>query len=133
MLRETLTSNITDDTVQLEFQKADGTYIQLFLDFKKEVQIYKLMVLPEEELQVSSWHILIIFVSNPLIVIIYFLLQMPSSGAAGHHHQSSSSFLGQHYQTICFAMKLSKQDFIAADAIAKLRQVNISQQTHFSL
>lgn len=30
------------------------------------------------------------------------------------------------YQTICFVTKLSKQDFIAADAIAKLRQVCLS-------
>lgn len=38
------------------------------------------------------------------------------------------SFQPPYYQSICFAAKLSKQDFIAADAIAKLRQVfcNIS-------
>ena len=29
------------------------------------------------------------------------------------------------YQTVCFVMKVSKQDFIAADAIAKLRQVRL--------
>ena len=28
-----------------------------------------------------------------------------------------------YYQVVCFVRKLSKQDFIAADAIAKLRQV----------
>lgn len=27
ILQENLTSNVTDDTVQLEFQKADGTYV----------------------------------------------------------------------------------------------------------
>ena len=41
------------DTVQLHFQRADGTVIQLFLDFQKEVQIYRLMILPEEELMVQ--------------------------------------------------------------------------------
>ena len=37
------------DTVELHFQKADGTIVQLFLDFQKEVQIYRLMILSEEE------------------------------------------------------------------------------------
>lgn len=35
----------------------------------------------------------------------------------------SKNFQPPYYQSICFAAKLSKQDFIAADAIAKLRQV----------
>lgn len=32
-----------------------------------------------------------------------------------------------YYQAVCFASKLSKQDFIAADAIAKLRQVKLPE------
>ena len=32
-------------------------------------------------------------------------------------------FQPPYYQAVCFAAKLAKQDFIAADAIAKLRQV----------
>lgn len=32
-------------------------------------------------------------------------------------------FQPPYYQAVCFASKLSKVDFIAADAIAKLRQV----------
>lgn len=33
------------------------------------------------------------------------------------------TFQPPYYQSYCFTTKLSKQDFIAADAIAKLRQV----------
>jgi len=88
ILHESLFSNITGDTVQLEFLKADGTLVTQFLDFQKGVQIYRLMILYEEEQSVQS-----------------VVAQVP-------------------YQTVCFVTKLSKQDFIAADAIAKLRQKN---------
>ena len=53
ILHESLFSNITGDTVQLEFLKADGTLVTQFLDFQKGVQIYRLMILYEEE-QVKS-------------------------------------------------------------------------------
>lgn len=52
VLQETLSSNITEDVVKLDFQKSDGTVITQFLDFKKEVQIYRIMILNEDE-QVS--------------------------------------------------------------------------------
>lgn len=88
ILQENLTSNVTDETVQLEFQKADGTLVTQFLDFLREVQIYRLTILSEEE-------------------------GLPTPPAQQVP-----------YRTVCFVMRLSKQDFIAADAIAKLRQKN---------
>ncbi len=39
ILRESIQSNITQDTVTLEFQKSDGTLITQFIDFKS-VSIY---------------------------------------------------------------------------------------------
>lgn len=48
-LHEALTANVTEDTVQLQFQRADGTVVTQFLDFQREVLIYRLMVLTEEE------------------------------------------------------------------------------------
>ena len=77
---------MTEDIVQLEFLRPDGILITQFLDFQNQVQIYRLMILAEEEQ----------------------LTVMPSVP----------------YQTVCFVMKLGKEDFIAADAIAKLRQKN---------
>lgn len=150
------------DTVELHFQKADGTIVQLFLDFQKEVQIYRLMILSEEEWephQVFFYHddyflsdnsfknslsmqFKILYlpafsckVTSTFVLFLYSSLQQqfnPASIGGPHHHQSSSSSsssshfqFGHHqqYQTVCFVMKLAKQDFIAADAIAKLRQV----------
>ncbi|XP_046454442.1 out at first protein-like [Daphnia pulex] len=88
VLQEVLASNVSEDVVQLEYQRADGTIVTQMLDFRKEVQIYRLLILAEEE-------------------------QLPLK-----------SFQPPYYQAVCFAAKLSKQDFIAADAIAKLRQKN---------
>lgn len=47
--RESINANTTDDTVSLEFRKADGTIVTQFIDGKNEVQIFKMIVLPEEE------------------------------------------------------------------------------------
>ncbi|KAI9553238.1 hypothetical protein GHT06_021134 [Daphnia sinensis] len=88
VLQEVLASNVSEDVVELEYQRADGTIVTQLLDFRREVQIYRLLILAEEEQ---------LYLKG---------LQPP------------------YYQAVCFASKLSKQDFIAADAIAKLRQKN---------
>lgn len=49
MLQEVLTSNVSEDTVQLEYQRSDGTIVTQLLDFRKEVQIYRILILSEEE------------------------------------------------------------------------------------
>lgn len=49
VLQEVLASNVSEDTVQLEYQRADGTIVTQLLDFRKEVQIYRLLILAEEE------------------------------------------------------------------------------------
>lgn len=82
VLQETITSNATDNTVTLEFQNSDGTLITQFIDFKKEVQILKALVLGEEERGQSQ------------------------------------------YQVMCFVSHIPFNDFIAPDAMAKLRQKN---------
>ena len=52
VLQETLIANVSEDSVRLEFQRAEGTVVTQFLDFQKEVHIYRLLILAEEE-QVS--------------------------------------------------------------------------------
>lgn len=53
MLQEVLASNVSEDVVQLEYQRSDGTIVTQLLDFRKEVQIFRLLILAEEE-QVGS-------------------------------------------------------------------------------
>ncbi|KAH9504299.1 hypothetical protein Btru_064573 [Bulinus truncatus] len=47
---EKILSNVTEDTVTLEFLSSDGTFVTQFIDFKSEVQIFRMYVLGEEEL-----------------------------------------------------------------------------------
>lgn len=82
IVQESITSNISDDTITLEFQRPEGTLITQFIDFKSEVQIFRVLVLGEEERGQSQ------------------------------------------YQVLCFATQLSRNDFISADAMSKLRQRN---------
>ncbi|GBM16207.1 Out at first protein [Araneus ventricosus] len=81
IVQESITSNITDDTITLEFQRPEGTLITQFVDFRSEVQVFRVLVLGEEERGQSQ------------------------------------------YQVLCFVTQLTKNDFISADAMSKLRQV----------
>lgn len=47
--RENINANTTQDTVSLEFRKADGTLVTQFIDGRNEIQIFKVVILPEEE------------------------------------------------------------------------------------
>lgn len=47
---ESIQANTTSDTVTLEYQNTDGTLITLFIDFKSEVQIFRIIMPGEEEL-----------------------------------------------------------------------------------
>ncbi|KAJ8681250.1 hypothetical protein QAD02_017037 [Eretmocerus hayati] len=49
ILRETITSNTTEDVITLEFQRSDGTLVTELVDFKNKVQVIKALVLGEEE------------------------------------------------------------------------------------
>ncbi|XP_012283839.1 out at first protein isoform X2 [Orussus abietinus] len=49
ILLETITSNVTEDMITLEFQRSDGTLVTQLIDFRNEVQIIKALVLGEEE------------------------------------------------------------------------------------
>ncbi|XP_015514887.1 out at first protein [Neodiprion pinetum] len=49
ILLETISSNVTDDTISLEFQRSDGTLVTQLVDFRNEVQVIKALVLGEEE------------------------------------------------------------------------------------
>lgn len=49
ILLETISSNITEDLIILEFQRSDGTLVTQLIDFKNEVQVIKALVLGEEE------------------------------------------------------------------------------------
>ncbi|XP_024085526.1 out at first protein-like [Cimex lectularius] len=58
VLQETITANVTDDTVTLEFQRSDGTLITQLIDFRTEVQILKALVLGEEERGQSQYQVM---------------------------------------------------------------------------
>jgi hypothetical protein len=48
--RENIEANTTLDTILLEFRKSDGTLVTQFIDGRNEVQIFRVVILPEEEL-----------------------------------------------------------------------------------
>lgn len=49
LLRERLLANTSDETITLEFQRADGTHVTQLIDFRAEVQVFRVVVLAEEE------------------------------------------------------------------------------------
>lgn len=56
VMQETITSNIADDIITLEFQKSDGTLITWSI-IQNEVQILKALVLGEEERGQSQYQV----------------------------------------------------------------------------
>lgn len=58
VIKETITANISDDSVVLEFPQNDGTYVTQLIDFKQELQIFKVIVLGEEELGQSQYQVM---------------------------------------------------------------------------
>ncbi|KAK0181535.1 hypothetical protein PV327_003812 [Microctonus hyperodae] len=46
---ETITSNVSEDIITLEFQRSDGTLVTQLIDFRNKVQVIKVLVLGEEE------------------------------------------------------------------------------------
>ncbi|XP_077985650.1 out at first protein-like isoform X2 [Glandiceps talaboti] len=49
LTQQSIQSDTNQDTITLKFQKSDGTLIQMIIDFKAEVQLFKALVLGEEE------------------------------------------------------------------------------------
>lgn len=58
VVQETISANVTDDTVSLEFQRPDGTLVTQLIDFRNEVQILKALVLGEEERGQSQYQVM---------------------------------------------------------------------------
>nr|ACN94672.1 GA22098 [Drosophila miranda] len=58
VIQESITSNIGEDLITLEFQKTDGTLITQVIDFRNEVQILKALVLGEEERGQSQYQVM---------------------------------------------------------------------------
>lgn len=58
LMQETITSNVVDDTIILEYQKTDGTLITWLINFRNEVQILKALVLGEEERGQSQYQVM---------------------------------------------------------------------------
>lgn len=58
VIKETITANVSDDSVILEFPQNDGTYVTQLIDFKQELQIFKVIVLGEEELGQSQYQVM---------------------------------------------------------------------------
>ncbi|KAL5280639.1 oaf family protein [Megaselia abdita] len=58
IIQETITSNVSDDLITLEFQRTDGTLITQLIDFRNEVKILKTLVLGEEERGQSQYQVM---------------------------------------------------------------------------
>ncbi|KAH8412682.1 hypothetical protein KR009_004496 [Drosophila setifemur] len=58
VIQESITPNIGEDLITLEFQKTDGTLITQVIDFRNEVQILKALVLGEEERGQSQYQVM---------------------------------------------------------------------------
>ncbi|EDW03899.1 GH10264 [Drosophila grimshawi] len=58
VIQESITSNVGEDLITLEFQKTDGTLITQLIDFRNEVQILKALVLGEEERGQSQYQVM---------------------------------------------------------------------------
>lgn len=58
VIQETITSNVSDDLITLEFQRTDGTLITQLIDFRNEVRILKALVLGEEERGQSQYQVM---------------------------------------------------------------------------
>lgn len=58
VLQETISANVSDDAVMLEFQRSDGTLVTQLVDFRFEVQILKALVLGEEERGQSQYQVM---------------------------------------------------------------------------
>ncbi|XP_011201754.2 out at first protein [Bactrocera dorsalis] len=58
VIQESITSNVSEDIITLEFQKTDGTLITQVIDFRNEVKIVKALVLGEEERGQSQYQVM---------------------------------------------------------------------------
>lgn len=58
VVQESITSNVSEDLITLEFQKTDGTLITQIVDFRNEVRILKELVLGEEERGQSQYQVM---------------------------------------------------------------------------
>ncbi|XP_076053004.1 BRICHOS-like domain-containing protein out at first [Oratosquilla oratoria] len=58
VLKETIMSNVSDDSVTLLYPQTDGTLITQLIDFKQDVQIFKIIVLGEEELGQNQYQVI---------------------------------------------------------------------------
>lgn len=56
--QENITANVAQDIVTLEFQRNDGTLITQLIDFSREVQILRALVLGEEERGQSQYQVM---------------------------------------------------------------------------
>lgn len=83
ILLETISSNVTEDVITLEFQCSDGTLVTQLIDFKNEVQIIKALVLGEEERGQNQYQVLC-FVNH------FFKVDFISSDAMSKLRQKKS-------------------------------------------
>ncbi|XP_002738882.1 out at first protein-like isoform X1 [Saccoglossus kowalevskii] len=58
LIQESIQADVAQDLIHLQFQKPDGTLISLLIDFKSEVQIFKALVLGEEERGQSQYQVM---------------------------------------------------------------------------
>lgn len=88
VVQETITSNVADDIITLEFQRTDGTLITWLINFRNEVQILKALVLGEEERGQSQYQVMC-FVTK------FFKTEFISSDAMAKLRQKNPSTIRQ--------------------------------------
>ncbi|CAG0912842.1 unnamed protein product [Notodromas monacha] len=66
LVTETLFANTSDDTVMLELRKTDGTHVTVLTDFKNNANVFRLMILGEEELGEQAHKVLCFLLRVPI-------------------------------------------------------------------
>lgn len=113
ILLETISSNVTEDVITLEFRCTDGTLVTQLIDFKNVI-----------------YYLEIVYFSNvcytkkdKTFVLIFYLLfqevQIIKALVLGEEERGQNQ-----YQVLCFVNHFFKVDFISSDAMSKLRQKN---------
>jgi len=65
--KQTISGNSSTDTVTLEYVEPDGSVVTQLTDFRHSVQITRVLLLGEDELQEPSYQICALFHSSPAI------------------------------------------------------------------
>lgn len=128
VIQENITANVSEDTVILDFLRLDGVYVSQLVDFTNvsDSDVKKSTMCKHfckhHLLKFHCIYILILSTENITVMLISvkeveaMKVVIPAEEELG---QSG-------FQTLCFLTHAAQADFIAPDAMAKLRQVSLT-------